>query len=215
VKVRTLVLALGLACLTPSGVAGDSVPRNPEGCTQRNPKSIAVFMIHHKGSSTPAYIWRGSFRTYVEKVMASGAWPAYKPMESLKAGALAIKQRAHWFVCHPQKGYTWRGRRYHIHNGSARKALRGRADTGQYFRANARVHSKIKRAVDAIWGYGLVKHGRQGKPQWTGDGGRCGGITTGNRLYEDGATDCARKGRSWRWIIRKYLSYSRLQLLGP
>ena len=132
-------------------------------------------------------------------------------MESLKAGALAIKQRAHWFVCHPQKGYRWRGQRYDIHNGSARKGLWGTgADQGQLYRGPWRIHSRIKRAVDAIWDYRIVKHGRQGKPQWSGDGGRCGSSVYGNRLPEDAVTRCAKAGWSWRRIIAYYLRRARV-----
>jgi hypothetical protein len=207
---KSLLLALGLLLLVPTSTPADGVdgvPQNPERCTTRNPRNIAVFMIHYRGSSRRAYIDHPGFKTYVGKVMASGASPAYKPIAVLKAMALTIKQRAHWFICHPQRGYTWRGQHYDIHNGSARKALRGRADSGQLYKPSAKVHSRIKRAVNEIWHLRLVRHnGNQGKPQWSGDGGRCLAVTTGNRLLDDGATDCAKRGRGWRWIIAKYLS---------
>jgi hypothetical protein len=194
------VLLLGLA--GQSDVNADGVPRNPEGW----PSRIRVFLIHHRGSSVPARVVTVPFDEYVETVMASGAWPAHKPMESLKAGAAVIAARALWMIRHPQPGYRWRGQRYDIHNGSVRAGLRGTgADAGQLYRHGTRVHSRIRRAVAAIHGAQLRRGARLAKPQWHALGGRCGQVTTGNRLYEDGATDCARRGYSWLRILRVYL----------
>lgn len=179
-----------------------------KSCYAEPPRTIRVFRIHRRGSSIPARVDTVGFRTYVMRVMASGAWPAYKPMESLKAGAAAIYMRALYFVCHPQKGYRWRGKRYDIHDGSPRKALRRHgADAGQLYRGPWVIHSKIRRAVDAIWGIRLVKRdGRMAKPQWSGDGGRCGSGKTGNRLPEDAVTRCAKAGWSWQRIVAYYLN---------
>lgn len=204
-----LVLAVG-PCLN-IVQAADGVPRDPEpGCARTVPTTILVHRIHRKGSSRPARVERVPFRLYVERVMASGAWPAYKPMESLKAGALVIAARAWWHVCHPQPGYVRDGHRYDIHDGSPRKALRGRADGGQLYRGAVPVHSRIRRAVAAVWGVRLVRRGRQAKPRWTGDGGRCGQSITGNRLPEDSVTRCARLGWSWQRIVRVYMPRTRV-----
>jgi hypothetical protein len=195
-----------LAIIFSNMVAAPHFSRAANGCAQENPEYIRVFMIHHKGSSQPAEVLKMRFKSYVGRVMASGAWPAYKPGASLRAGAMVIKQRAHWFVCHPQEGYVFRGERYDIHNGSARAALPPSADDGQLLRRGVYVHSNIREAVNDVWQYFLRKDDQMAKPQWAGDGGRCGQVTTGNRLYEDGATDCARRGYRWKRILRVYLN---------
>jgi hypothetical protein len=111
-----------------------------------------------------------------------------------------------WMIKHPQPGYVWRGQRYDIHNGSVRAGLRGTgADAGQLYKGAVEIHSKIKKAVRAVHGTIIRRDGRLAKPQWSADGGRCGQVTTGNRLYEDGATDCARRGYGWLAILRRYL----------
>jgi hypothetical protein len=198
----TLLLA---AILALSPMSADGVPRNPEGCSRQWPATISVHRIHRKGSSIPARVDRVPFRLYVERVMTSGAWPAYKPMESLKVGAIAIASRAHWFVCHESKGYVRDGVAYDIHDGSPRRGCTG-CDAGQLYRGPWDIHSKIKRAVDAVLGVTLRKRGRQAKVQWSGDGGRCGSGYTGNRLPEDAVTACARAGWGWRRIVRRYIA---------
>lgn len=166
------------------------------------PTVIRVFRIHHRGSSVPARIDTVPFQLYVERVMASGAWPAHKPMESLKAGATVIMQRARWLVAHPQRGYVWHGRRYDIHDGSVRKGLRGTgADSGQFYRSDVRVHSRIKRAVEAVWGTSLYKQGRFIKPGWTGEARQ----PNGWRLPEDSVTRLARRGWTWIRILHHFL----------
>lgn len=202
-RVLTLSLLLSLA---PVAASADSVPSDPErGCSSRWPATIRVHRIHRRGSSIPARVDVVPFRVYVERVMASGAWPAYKPMASLRAGAAVIAARAHWFVCHPQPGYVRDGRLYDIHDGSPRKALRGRSDAGQLYRGPWRIHSRIRRAVADVEGVLLRRGDAMAKPRWSGDGGRCGSGVTGNALPEDAVTACARQGMSWRAILRLYL----------
>jgi hypothetical protein len=202
------VTALALAIVLVVAPLGDSVPANPEAGW---PTSIRVFRIHRKGSSIPARIDRVPFRLYVERVMASGAWPAYKPMESLKAGAAVIAARALWLIRHPQPGYRWHGRRYDIHDGSVRAGLRGTgADAGQLYRGPWDIHSKIRRAVATVYGSQLRRGNRLAKPQWSGDGRWCGWGFTGNRLPEGGVTACARKGWGWRRILHLYLPKVRI-----
>jgi hypothetical protein len=194
----SITLAVVLA-LTPLAAAVDAATSSAgASCSSRPPATIRVFRIHRRGTSIPARVDRVPFRLYVERVMDSGAWPAHKPMESLKAGALVIMARAHWLVCHPQRGYRWRGVRYDIHDGSVRKGLRGTgADAGQLYRGPWRIHSRIRRAVDAVWGYRLRRGDRMAKPQWSGDAGPC----VGNRLPEERATRWAKAGWTWRRII--------------
>src|SRR5689334_1956630 len=109
-----IALALVLS-FAPIGVAVRHVDAAGQTCTRSGdyrtpPRSIRVFISHRRGSSVPARIVTVSLRTYVSRVMNGGAWPAHKPIESLKVGAIAIKQYAWWHVLHHQRGYRWRGR---------------------------------------------------------------------------------------------------------
>ena len=151
------------------------------------PRTIRVFRADlHRVDRVP-------FRLYVQRVMASGAWPAYKPLESLKAGAVVITQYAWWEALRGHR--TGWGQCFDIRDGG----------WGQFYRGSVYVHSKIRRAVDAVWGTTLRKHGRFIRTGWRGYGGSCASWTDGWRLMEDGATSCARRGMGWRRILRVYL----------
>lgn len=204
--------AIALSLLIALAPAADAVPRDPErGCGARWPRDIAVHLIHKRGSSVPARVVTMDFDDYVGAVLASGAAPAHKPMAALRAMATVVAARAHWFVCHPQPGYTWRGRRYDIHSGTARRALRGRADAGQYLEVGIYVHSRIRRAVAAVHGVLMRRpDGSMRKPQWTGGAWVCGAGFTGNRLPANGAGRCARQGRSTEWILDRYFPKGRI-----
>jgi hypothetical protein len=148
-----------------------------------------VFISHRRGSSEPAHIVTVPFRRYVSRVMNGGAWPAHKPLESLKVGAIAIKQYAWWHVLHHQPGYTWRGRCYDIRDGD------------QLYRAPFRSHSRVWRAIDATWSVSLRKRGRFFRTGWSG-----GRIDDGWHLGEDTVTRLARHGWGYRRIIRRLLA---------
>jgi hypothetical protein len=195
--IRVLVLALALV-LAPATVvsATDGVPRNPEArgsCWDR--PTVKVFMIHRKGSRYPAYIRRVGIERYVETVMASGAWPGSKPYQSLKVGAIAIKQYVRWHMCHHQRGYVWRGVKYDIRQGD------------QFFMPNRahRINRKIRRAVDATERIFLIKNGRLFRTGWRGNAGR-----DGWHLYEDTVTRLARRGWGYKAIIHQQLDPVRI-----
>ena len=178
--------------------ATDGVPRNPEvrrSCVADPDKHIRVFMIHRKGSSRPAYIRTVRLKTYVATVMASGAWMGHKPYQSLKVGAIAIKQYAAWHMCHHQRGYVWRGRKYDIRQGD------------QFFMPNRahRINQRIRRAINATWGVFLKKNGRYFRTGWRGNSGR-----DGWHLYEDTVTRLARRGWGYKRIIHQQLDPVRI-----
>lgn len=96
---RTLALAAVLA-LSPAHAAADGVPRDPEAW----PAHVRVFRRHARGGSAPARIEVVGFRTYVARVLASGAMPADRPMAALRAMAVVVATRAAWLVRHPDPG---------------------------------------------------------------------------------------------------------------
>lgn len=138
------------------------------------------------------------FRTYVVRVMAAGAWPSNRPFASLQLGAIAIKQYAWYEILHPSADKVWRGQCYDIRNGG----------DGQLYQRNSGLRNgtkKQQRAVDTTWAYSIIKNKRFFRTGWRdGSGEKCGGITDGWHLFEDGVSDCARKGYSWREIARTY-----------
>jgi hypothetical protein len=176
--------------------AADGVPRDPErSCMTRPHRYIDVFMIHRRGSSRPAHIRRVNLRWYTKTVMASGAWMGHKPLESLRVGAIAIKQYATWHICHHQRGYRWRGRRYDIRQGD-QYVMPSRAH---------RINRRIERAVDSTWHVWLRKSGRYFRPGWRGYAGR-----DGWHLHEDTVTRLAKRGWHYRRILHQQLDPVRI-----
>jgi peptidoglycan hydrolase-like amidase len=195
VTIRALILAGILAISAQVTVSHATEASSCTGWTSRTtpPKTIRVFRLHRKGSSVPAHIDTVDFSVYVKRVMASGAWPAYKPMESLKVGAVVIKQYAWWMILNHQSGHSWKGRCYDI------------TDSEQYYRSNVDVHSRIKAAVNDTWSVSLRKGGRFFRTGWSGEGTSCGSRYDGWHVYEGGVTACARKGWGYVHILHRYL----------
>ena len=195
---RVVALSL-LLSLVPVAASGDGVPANPEAW----PTSIDVFRRHARGSSVPARVERVRFTTYVGRVLASGAMPADRPMEALKAMAVVVATRATWLVRHPDRRMTFRGRAFDVTDGS-RPRWCGSCDHGMYYRP-VKVHSRIKRAVAEVRGHLLRRpNGNLRKAAWSGTPPKCGVGVTGNRLPAQGAAGCARRGYSWTRIVRVY-----------
>jgi hypothetical protein len=179
---RAIVLTVILALLPVA---------QPVAAADYPPRTIRVFISHKRGSSVPAHIVKVSLKTYVSRVMNGGAWPAYKPLESLKVGAIAIKQYAVWHIRHPQPGYTWRGHRY-----------------DKLYRRPFKSHSRTWYAIESTWNVQLRKKGRLFRTGWRGGSGK-----DGWHLYEDTVSRLARWGHPWRVIIRAQLSPVEIRLV--
>ena len=205
-SLRVLMLALLLAAPTTASIETVATAKS-SSCSHWSsrtspPPTIRVFRMHHRGSRVPAHIDVVAFPTYVQRVMASGAWPGSKPLESLKVGAIAIKQYAWWYVLNHQRGYSLHGHCYDIRDGD------------QYYLGHAHPNSRIKAAVAATWGVSLRKSGRFIRTGWSGGGSRCGSSYDGWHLSENAVTACARHGWSWRRIVLRYLD-PRLRIVSP
>lgn len=190
----TAAVALSIALTLSPMVVPAHAERPGQTCTRSGdyrtpPRTIRVFVSHRRGSSVPAHVVIVTLRRYVSRVMNGGAWPAHKPMESLKVGAIAIKQYAWWHVLHHQRGYSWRGQCYDIRDGD------------QLYRQPFRSHSRVWAAIDATWSVSLRKRGRFFRTGWSG-----GRIHDGWHLGEDTVTALARRGWRWHRIVRYLLA---------
>lgn len=193
----TAAVALSIA-LTLSPMA---VPAHAERSAW--PEYISVFRRHARGSSIPARVERVPFPLYVGSVLQSGALPPDRPMAALRAMAVVVATRATWLTRHPDPRMSFRGRAFAVTDGS-RPAWCGTCDHGMYYRA-VRVHSRIRRAVDDVRGLLLRRpNGNLRKAAWSGTPSRCGAGVRGNRLPGQGAAACARRGYSYRRILRVY-----------
>lgn len=197
--IRSFVMGgvVAFASLWPASAGGadTGAARNPCASWDSRwvpPPTIRVLVKAHGG-----YVVKRPFRQYVAEVMAAGAWPGTKPAASLAVGALAIKQYAWWEVLHRPCDRVWKGRAYDIENGGIHQLWRPRSG----LRTPTRTQYA---AVDETWAYHITKRGRFLRTGWTGTGGSCASYTDGFHAYEDGITDCARRGWTWQRIVRAY-----------
>lgn len=198
---RLFAVALAMTLWHPAAEP-PPVAAGPSGCAA-NVKTVRVFRMHRRGSSTPARIDRVPLDLYVGRVLASGAMPADRPMEALKAMAVVVRTRSVWLACHPDRRMRWRGQRFTVTDGS-RPRWCSTCDHGQFYTA-VRVHSRIKIAVRSVRGALLRRpNGNLRKPAWSGPPGKCGRDVRGNRLPAWGAVSCARRGYGWARILRVY-----------
>lgn len=143
------------------------------------------------------------FRRYVEVVLA-GEWGPTNPREALAAGAVAVKQYGWYFTL---AGH-WRGGRY----GGTCYDVRDTNVDQVYRPATKLPTAKHVRAVNESWPVTLRKYnakhptGRFFPTSYNGGAAydTCGSGVTGWKLWQRGATDCARKGYRFERILRIY-----------
>jgi len=158
------------------------------------PKTIRVY------NNRTGRIKQVGFKTYVLKVMASGEWPSYLPLESLKVGAVAVKQYAWYYMLkgHHRSWYKTRsGKCYDVQANT----------TDALFHPYVQWTPKQLKAVEATWGLSLRKRGRFFLTGWRAWGSDCGKPVDGWRLYEGGVTKCAKKG--WSYLKIQDLYYGK------
>ena len=163
------------------------------------PSHVDVFRRHAKGSSIPARVERVKTPVYIGRVLASGAMPADRPMEALKAMAVVVGTRVTWLSRHPDRRMRFKSRAFDVTDGSKPQWCRS-CDHGMLYR-RVHVHSRIRKAVAAVEGVVLRRpNGNLRKPQWSGPGY----TVTGNRLPAMGASLLARRGWGYRKVLRHY-----------
>lgn len=187
-----------LATLAPSVVAPPDV--NAASCTGWRsssvpPTTIRVLRTHGPSAGRVQTV---NFRTYVNTVMPA-EWGPTHPREALRAGAVAIKQ------------YAW----YHAMYWRGRSATGGCYDVVDS--TNDQVYSpETKRpspvhisAVDATWGWSMLRNGRFFPSGYrAGAKVACGADSSGTVMYQNGASRCARDGKTATEILMIYYGRS-------
>ncbi|MEO7118958.1 MAG: SpoIID/LytB domain-containing protein [Candidatus Limnocylindrales bacterium] len=142
------------------------------------------------------------FADYVPQVMPS-EWPAYYPIEALKAGAVQVKMYGWYFTIVYRGGKTALGDCYDVKDTSADQNYNPQRQT---------VYPVQRKAVELTWDLTL----RRFRPSLnrsdfllaeyrTGYKTVCGLDADGKRLYQRSVLRCAHKGMSAEQILRLYL----------
>lgn len=135
-----------------------------------------------------------SFRDYVEVVMAAEFGPG-TPTESLRAGAIAVKQYAWYYATH------WRG-------GSAAGGCYDVVDNSNdqlYLPISKQPSQSQLEAVARTWPISVRKGMRFfATGYWPGSDAPCGAVGNGWRLMQKSASNCARDGMTAEQILRVF-----------
>ncbi|MFV2063359.1 MAG: FG-GAP-like repeat-containing protein [Chloroflexota bacterium] len=187
----------------------DASPACTPWTSQRTPPPT-IRVLRTKRENTPksvaGTVQEVDFREYVGVVMAV-EWPEHYPLETLKAGAVATKQFAWYYVINP------RGKRKTLEDGS--KVCYDVVDTSvdQVYYPEARsAGPKIDKAIDATWDVTVRKYKAATKTSKffltgyrAGSSSVCGADVNGYKLFQRGARACGEDGLKYREILRLYL----------
>ena len=135
------------------------------------------------------------FRAYVKNVL-SREWISSWTTESIRAGALAVKNYAWYQVLH------WRG--YLNEAGACFDVFDSTRD--QVYDPSRPTYAAMAAAVDATWATLATKGGRIFATYYNGGapGETCGANANGWRMYQWGSQACGIAGRSAADIMRTY-----------
>jgi hypothetical protein len=160
------------------------------------------------------------FRDYVAVTMAA-EWPEHYPLETLKAGAVATKQFAWYYVIHPRGGTV---------KVDGQEVCYDVVDStvDQYYYPE--VHGigkpggpgpKIMAALDETWKVSLRKFHQVSQSSTffltgyrAGTTDRCGADRNGFKLYHRSTRACGLDGLKYRQILRLYLNPN-LEIVTP
>ena len=185
----------------------------PKKCTQHGsqytaPTSIRVLRTKRTGvpKSVAGTVQTVNFKQYVKTVMAV-EWPEHYPIETLKAGAVATKQFAWYYIIFP------RGKKVTLPNG--KRVCYDVVDTWVdqvYYPERNSPGPKIKRAVNESWETTVRKFNAKTDSSKffllgyrAGDTDKCGADRTGYKLFHRSTRACGKQGMKWREILRLYL----------
>lgn len=163
------------------------------------------------------------FDEYVATVMAA-EWPEFYPLETLKAGAIATKQFAWYYILNPRGKTKWvDGQKicYDVEDSTADQWYKPETFGPGQDKWPAE-GSRIRAAMNATWDVSLRKI------NWNTNistffltgyragatGVACGADATGWKLFHNSTKQCGKDGLTYREILRKYLGPN-LEIVTP
>jgi hypothetical protein len=163
------------------------------------------------------------FYEYVATVMAA-EWPESYPLETLKAGAIATKQFAWYYVLNYRGGVKWKDgvkQCYDVVDSTVDQWYKPEVFGPGQDKWPA-PDSRIRRAMDATWDQSLRKYRySSGDSEFFLVGYRagsrsaaCGEDATGFKLFHNSTKKCGQDGLKYEEILRLYLN-PRLELVTP
>ncbi|NUT41226.1 MAG: hypothetical protein HOV86_14665 [Thermoactinospora sp.] len=168
-------------------VSGGGTPAGckTDGTDTRLPTTILVYR------KSLGRVERVDFKTYVKNVLPN-EWVTSWPAESLKAGALAVKNFGWYWALHSNKK-TPGGQCFDVYDHTSSQV---------YKPGSAKAVTSA--AVDAIWGTRLTRDGKIFRAQYCSTTTACGNWRDGDWMSQYGSRDKARAGWSYTAILKHY-----------
>ena len=199
VLLAAVLLATGMAL--PGGSASAATdaraPCRAWSSQLQPPPTIRVYRTRGPDAGT---VQKVNFRRYVAVVMAA-EWPASMPRETLRAGALAVKQYAWYYRVFYRGWLAPDGRCFHVMDTSIDQVY------WPELRVPGRRHFE---AIDASWRLSLQKPGPTGPSRLILTSYRqglrvaCGTDRDGRKLFQLSSRACGAAGLTARQILRTY-----------
>ncbi|MFF5110472.1 SpoIID/LytB domain-containing protein [Streptosporangium sp. NPDC000509] len=166
---------------------GSSSPSHckTDGTHSRMPTTI---LVYRKSLNR---VDRVPFKTYIKNVLPN-EWPSYWPKESLRAGAIAVKNFG-WYWALNSASRTPSGECYDVSDHTSSQVYRPGSATAA---TNA--------AVDATWGTRLTRNGKIFRAQYCATTTACGHWVTGDWMSQTGSRDKSKAGWSHSRILKSY-----------
>lgn len=159
--------------------------------TRIPPTTIRVLRTSGKANGTVQTV---PFKTYVEVVMAS-EWPPSWPAESLKVGAVAVKQYG-WYRAMNWRGGSYKGSCYDVEDNTSDQV---------YWPEGRAVQATEVAATEATWNVSITKFGSFISTGYRSGGDvPCASDADGSHLYQHSARNCAIDGMAAADILNLY-----------
>jgi hypothetical protein len=135
------------------------------------------------------------FRAYVKNVL-SREWISSWTTESLRAGALAVKNYAWYYVVHWRGYVSAAGQCFHVFDTTR----------DQHYDPSRPTYASMAAAVDATWGTLATKNGRLFATYYNAGGWNepCGANANGWQMFQWGSQGCGLIGKSAAEIMAIY-----------
>ncbi|MEW9549765.1 SpoIID/LytB domain-containing protein [Nonomuraea sp. NPDC050783] len=156
-----------------------------DGTDTRLPTTILVYR------QSLDRVERVDFKTYVKNVLPN-EWVSSWPAESLKAGAMAVKNFGWYWALHSNRR-TAGGQCFDVYDHTSSQV---------YQPGSAKAATSA--AVDATWGTRLTRNGKIFRAQYCSTTTACGNWVTGDWMSQTGSRDKAKEGWSYSRILKHY-----------
>ncbi|GAA1661505.1 hypothetical protein GCM10009733_068990 [Nonomuraea maheshkhaliensis] len=156
-----------------------------DGTDTRLPTTILVYR------KSLDRVERVEFKSYVKNVLPN-EWVSGWPAESLKAGAMAVKNFGWYWALHSNRK-TPSGQCFDVYDHTS----------SQVYKPGS-AKSTTSAAVDATWGMRLTRNGKIFRAQYCATTTDCGNWVDGDWMSQKGSRDRANEGWNYAQILRKY-----------